>query len=228
MAALAVVPPTNTNIPTFESRLEMAKQLGAKEGEGSNSQAQFVMMCIEGGYLGSLSCDPNKHGIKRCDADLLCEAYVLARGKQSRFDRKSKSGRKFVSITNKCIRFGSTPKWGRGQPMQTVQEFSEHWSNLRKQGLKNLDDYNNAMMRFATAQLRSDSLLDDETRNAFAYKSAPGTKSVAEVLEDMRKTAQKLMVGKVASCDGVDDSAEVKAVIASITKRLTDIAKNGK
>lgn len=225
-----VVQPAKSNAPTFESLIQNAKDLGQQAGLGKDTQIKFAMLVIEGAYLGTLSLDPNKHGIGQRDGKLLAEAYVKAQQGAVTFDAKSDKSRKLISNIDKCIKLGSTPKWGRGQPMQTVQELVEHRQKLRKDPAtaKKLDDAFNMLMRFATVQLRNERLLDDETRNAFAFRPVSGLKSVSEVIEGVRKTVQRLASGKLQSCDSSYDTKETQAIVAACTKILTDLAKAGK
>lgn len=219
-----------SNAPSFDSILQVAKELGEQAGKGKDTQIKFWLAIVEGAYLGTLSLDPGKHGVGRDDATVVSEAYVKAQQGAVIFDAKADKSRKLISNNRKGIKFGGSPKYGRGQPMQTLQELVEHRQKLRKipAEAKKLDDAMNMCLRYATAQLKLDTLMDDADRNAFAYRAVSEVRTTVEVLESIRKTARKLMEGKLQNCDGSDTSPEVKAVIDNITKRLTNIAKGAK
>jgi len=216
-----------SNAPSFDSMMALATDLGDQAGKGKDTQIKFALAVIDAAYLGTLSLDKNKHGLDKRDGKLLAEAYVKAQQGSVIFDAKSDKARKLVSNIDKCIRLGSNPKWGRGQPMQTVQELVEYRQTLRKDPAtaKKLDDAFNMLMRFATAQLKSDTLLPDDERNAFAYRTATEVRTTTEVLEGIKKLAMRLTEGKVSNCDGYDNSVEVQGIVNLAKKRLADIAK---
>jgi hypothetical protein len=215
-----VTTPPKSNTPTYDSLLQVAKDLGVQSGMGKDTQIKFDLTLIEGAYLGTLSLDPDRHGTGRDDGTTLAEAYTRARQGATAFDAKSDAGRKQVSNTRKCIKLGSNPKWGRGQPMQTVQEFVRYWQDCRKDPAKakKLDDVHNALMRFATAQLKSDQLIPDDERNRFAFKTEKDEKTEMEKLDDIRKAIKKTG----------DQSVQIKAAYDQITLRITNIVKGVK
>lgn len=213
----ANVTPIRPNTPSFDSLMQTAAELGAKSGQSKDAQIQFDLCVIEGAFLGALSLEADKHGKGIDDATKLSEAYVKSRNKTAIFDAKADSMRKLCSTTRKCVKAGVSPKYGRGQPMQTVQEFVNYWRQQRQipAEAKKLDDIHNALMRFLTAQLKSNSLLPDIERNRFAYKNAKDPKSEVDMLEDARKKLRK----------SGDLSQQVKDAIDNITLRLANIAK---
>jgi hypothetical protein len=120
-----------------------------------------------------------------------------------------------------------TPKWGVGQPKGVINDLLALRQTLRKDpaNAKKLDDAHNTLMRFGTAQLRSDTLLDSDELKAFCFKKEADPRTAEEVLEAARKTFGKLKVGKISNCPDADNSPEVEAIIKLIGKRLTTIAK---
>lgn len=227
MTATAPTTPVGTNAPTFNDLLTKAIDLGTQAGQGKDTQIKFDLLTIEAAYLGTLSLDADKHGKDRRDGIVLAEAYVKAQGTATTFDAKADKSRKLISNIDKCIKLGSNPKWGQGQPLQSVNELLTFRQGLRKDPAqaKKLDDAHNMLMRYATAQLKSDTLIDGTERNAFAFKKDPEERSVEDVLEGIRNTANKLKAGKIAHCPALDNSPEVQAIINAVTKRLTAIAK---
>jgi hypothetical protein len=225
---MTTVQPQGQNAPTFESLLAVATDLGTQAGQGTDTQIKFDLKILEGAYLGTLSLDPNKHGQDRRDGIVLAEAYVKAQTGATQFNAKAPAGRKMISNVDKMIRLGSTPKWGQGEPLQNVNALVTFRQGQRKDPAKSkkLDDAHNMLMRYATAQLRSDTLIDGDALKAFAFRREPEERTVEEVLEGIRKTANRLKDGKLPHVAGSDNSAEVQAIINACTKRLTTIAKS--
>lgn len=223
----STAPVGTTNAPTFNDLLVKATDLGTQAGQGKDTQIKFDLLTIEAAYLGTLSLDPNKHGTDRRDGIVLAEAYVKAQGTATQFDAKSDKSRKLISNVDKCIKLGSNPKWGQGQPLQNVNELLTFRQTKRRDPAqaKKLDDAHNMLMRYATAQLKSDTLIDGDPRDAFAFKKDPEEVTVEDVLESIRKKANALKSGKVPHLPSLDNSAEVQTIINACTKRLTAIAK---
>jgi hypothetical protein len=226
-ATTTTTTPKNTNAPTFADLMATAKQLGEQCGKGKDTQIQFDLAVIEGAYLGALSLDADKHGKGRNDATVLAEQYVRATQGAVIFDAKADKSRKQVSNVQKCIKVGANPKWGRGQPMQFVQEFIEFRQKVRSKDPsalkkapngkteKDLDDAHNGLMRLLTRQQKEDRLLSDDERNSYAFKTDKSEKSETEQLEAARKSLRK----------SNDQSVQIKNAIDSITLRLANIAK---
>lgn len=219
--------PLATNAPTFESLLAVATELGMQAGQGQDTQIKFDLKVIEGAYLGSLDTQPDKHGKGRRDGMVLAEAYVKARQGSVIFDAKVDKSRKLISNVDKCIKLGGNPKWGVGQPLQNVNELITFRQQERKDPTKakRLDDAHNMLMRYATAQLKSDTLIDGEALHAYAYKQDPNEVMVEDVLEAIRKKAMALQKGQIAHCNGVLNTPEVQKIVEMCTKGLTAIAK---
>lgn len=213
-----------SNTQTFEELCQQAEALGADKGKGSDAQVKYAMMAFEGGYHGRLDLDPNKHGNERRDGMILAERYVKGRTGSTVFDTKTDSARKLISCTDKMIRLGGTPKWGAGQPLQNVNDLMTFRQREKKAG-KKVDDAFNTLMRYATAQLRSETLIEGDELHSFVYKREAGQRDAVDVLESIRKIAHQLQAGKVSNCPDVDTSPEIKQIISACTKRIVAITK---
>lgn len=216
-----------TNQLTFTDLLKVATDLGTQAGQGRDVQIKFDLKIIEAAYLGALDLDEHKHGGDKDDATKLSEAYVLAQGSATVFDAKAANQRKLISNVRKGIKLGMWPKGGTGEPLATVNALITLRQNMRKDpnNAKKLDDAHNTLMRYATAQLKRDQLIDEAELKTFCFKNEPDQRTAEEVLEAIRKTANNLRAGKVNNCPDLDNSGEVQAIINACTKRLTAIAK---
>lgn len=218
--------PTATQGPKFEDLLAKAKEYGADRAQGADAQVKFALMVMEAGYLGTVDLTPHKHGQNRRDGMVLAETYVRARTGATVFDTKSDSARKLISNLDKCIKLGGDHRWGGSEPMSTVNDLLRFRQSEKKAGSKKLDDAFNTLMRFATAQLKSDTMLTGPALQAFVYRRETEARDAEDVLDSVRKMLTKLTQGKVANCHDADASAEVKAAIKQISTRLTNIAKS--
>ena len=216
-----------SNAPSFDDLLQDMTDLGALAGQGKDVQIKFDLKVASAAYLGTLSLDENKHGKEIDDACRLTEAYWKAQNGAVIFDAKAGNQRKTISTTRKMIKLGTCPKWGVGQPMTALNDLVSMRQTLRKDPAqaKKLDDAHNMVMRWATLQLKRDTIMDDAELKEYCFKSDPEARTGEEVLEAIRKMANKLKVGKVSNCPDLDCSPEVQTIINSCTKRLVAIAK---
>lgn len=219
-----MTPTTTTNAPTFNDLLASCTKLGEQAGKGKDVQIKFDLKLIEAAYLGALSLDENKHGPARDDATVLSEAYWRAQNGAVIFDAKAPNQRKTISNARKDIKLGSCPKWGVGEPMGTVNKLVSLRLDLKKKNVK-VDDAHNSLMRYATAQLKRDTLMDEDELRTYCVKADPDARTAEDVFEAIRKTINKLMIGKVSNCSDLDNSPEAQAIKNACTKRLTAIAK---
>lgn len=224
MSTVLQAVPQPTNAPTFTELLAAVTDLGEQAGKGKDVQIKFDLKVMEAAYAGSLSLDANKHGKDADDATKLSEAYWKAQQGAVVFDAKADNQRKTISTTRKMIKLGSCPKWGVGEPMGRVNDLMTMRQSLKKKNQK-VDDAHNTLMRFATAQLKLDTLMDDNMLQTFCLKRVVEARTAEEVLEALRKTANNLKEGKVSNCPDMDSSAEVQSIINACTKRLAAIAK---
>lgn len=223
-------PQPKSNHASFEELMHDAKVLGEQAGKGKDTQIKFALMLTKAAYHKTLDTNPDKHGVGIDDATMMAQTYVKAQQGAVIFDAKADKSRKLVSNVRKCLKLGSMTSLGRGQPMQAIEELVEYRQKLRKDpaAAKKLDDAFNMLMRYATVQIKSNQLLPDDERNAFAFRVVSDVKTPVEVLEATRRTLIKLTEGKVANCDGLDNSPEVRACISQINARLINIAKGAK
>lgn len=216
------------NSTPFDILLSQAEELGKQAGRGRDTQIRFDQIVFEQGYKGNIDLAANKHGDGVDDAAKLAEAYVRAQQGAIQWDAKAPNQRRLISNVRKCIKLGGNPKWGQGQPLTVVNDLLALRQQMRKDPAKakKLDDAHNTFMRFATAQLKSDVLLDDPaTLGSFCVKHEREPRTGEEVLDSIRKMANNLKNGKVANCADLDNSPEVMAIINSCNKRLSAIAK---
>lgn len=220
-------PPATPNTMSFNDLLNDAVMLATNEGNGKDAQVKFDLRLVEAAFLGVLDQSPDKHGKGMDDATALSEAYVKARGSAIVFDTKAGNVRKLVSTTRKCIKLGMWPKGGNGEPLQTVNNLVSMRQTFRKDPTKakKLDDAHNMLMRYATQQLKRDTLIDGDELRAFCFKSETDPRTGEEVLESIRDTAIKLSKGKIANCADLDNSPEITAIVTACNKRLSAIAK---
>jgi hypothetical protein len=221
MQTATVTPIANTpksNSLTLDEILAFADTLGELEGKGAETSIQFALKLVEGAYHGTLDLKLNKHGADRDDAVHVSERFFKARNKAKVFSTKSRSIQKMVSDHRKMIKLGGAPNFGRGQPMQSVNEFCNHIQGLQAKNTKGLDDAYNALKRFATAQLKAPTLLTDDVRNAFAFKNAKGEPTEMEKLIAIRKALDKTG----------DKSTEIVNAKHQITLRITAIVKGSR
>lgn len=215
------------NAPTFQSLVEAATALGVDAGKGIDVQVKFDMKVAEAAYMGALDIAPNKHADGVDDAQRLAEVYSRARGTTVVFDAKAGNQRKLSSNLRKMIRLGMSPKYGMGQPLQNLNDLLNYRQSLRKDPVqsKKLDDAHNMLMRYATQQLKRDTLITGQELQSFAFRRDPAVRSAEDVIESIRKLALNLKQGKISNCPDADTSPEINAIVASATKRLSAIAK---
>jgi hypothetical protein len=226
MTILQPVAP-QSNAPSFDDLLASAAELGTQAGQGGDVQIKFDLKLCEAAYLGTLTLDAHKHGKDLDDATQLSSAYWKARNGAVIFDAKADKQRKTISNARKMIKLGGTPKWGVGEPMSTVNQLISIRQTLRKDPAhcKKLDDAHNTLMRFATAQLKLDTLMDAAQLRTFCFKSETEARTLEDFYDSIRKQANKLKVGKLSNCPELDNSPELQSIINACTKRITAIVK---
>lgn len=215
--------PNKLDMNTLMSR---AKELGEQAGKGSDVQIKFLLSACEGGYHGAVDLTKGKNGNAEIDdAVLLSEAYYKARSGSTMFDAKADNQQKLISTVRTSIKLGQWPKGGQGEPLATVHKLINMFQQARKDPIqrKGLQDAANAFLSYARAQLKADTLIDDdEGLKQFLRKPSREKATAEERVEAVRNALQNLIKGK----DGVQDaSAEVRAAAQSLTDRLVKIAK---
>lgn len=225
MTAPAQAVSNKPNLPTLDSLLTVAKELGEQAGKGKDTQIKFLLKTCEAAFLGVLDNDANKHGDKVDDATKLTEAYVKAQTGATIFDSKAPNQRKTISCTRTSIKLGMWPKGGVGEPLTTVNDFITERTKLRKDPAtaKKLDDAANAFLRFARAQIKMDRIMTVDEYRSFLFKTEPEAQTVEDFWIALRKRMQNLKAGKGANALQ-DTATQVDAVISAANVRLTAIA----
>ena len=216
-----------TNKPTLQDIEARVDQLGEDYGKGKDTQVKFTMQMIEGAYHGVLDLNHSKHGAERDDATVLTERYVKKQTGASMFDAKAPNQRKAISCARTGIKLGGWPKGGNGEPIATVNNFVTEWVKLRKNpGMAGkLNDANNALLAFARAQLKRDTLIDDSEFPQFFFKTAPTDATVEEIIASTVKRLDKLIDGSAANGTAQCKTVHVLNARDNLRKELADIAK---
>jgi len=226
MTTIQPAPVPIQNKPTFADMEAVATSLGADAGKGKDTQIKVLLKMVEGGYHGILDLAPNKHGTDVDDATKLGEAYVKASSQAVVFDVKAPNQRKLCSTLRTGIKLGGWPKGGNGEPLATVNNLMTIRQKLKQNPVeaKKLDDAANTLMKYARAQLKSDSLLDDAQLKEFCYKPGKNLPTAEDIIEGMAKQLDKLVTGTAADGTAQDNSVEVRDARAALRKRLAAIA----
>jgi hypothetical protein len=217
-----------SNLPKLNQLLADMEQLGEQHALGADWQVKFDLKLLEAANAGVLDLTKDKHGDGIDDAIKASEAYAKGRNKAVIFDHKEAKQRKLASTSRLMIRLGGSPKWGVQEPMATVNQLLTIRQNLRKTANKGtrLDDAHNTLMRFAREQLKKDTMIaGDDALKAFCYRADSEPRTADDWMRQVLKQAIALSTGKLSNCPDLDNSAELKAVIANLNKRLTAIAK---
>ena len=219
--------PGNTgNTITFQDLLDTATQLGQEAGKGRDTQIKFLLKAVEGGYHNVLDLSANKHGTDVDDAQKLSEVYVKAHQGAVVFDAKAANQRKLISTVRTSIKLGSWPKGGNGEPMATVNNLMTMRQKLRQNPVeaKKLDDAANTLLKYARAQLKRDTLIDDAELKEFCYKAGKNLPTAEDIIESMVKQLDKLIDGSAAQSTAQDNSSEIRQARQEMRKRLSAIA----
>ena len=218
--------PTPNHI-TVQDLMDVAKDLGNQSGKSADAQIKFLLKVVEGGYHNAVDLVRNKHGQDIDDATKLGEAYVNTRQAGVVFDAKAPNQQKLISYVRKTIEIGQWPKGGVGEPLQTINNLMTMRQKLRQipAEVKKLDDAANTLLKYARAQLKRDTLIDDAELRTFCFKSKKkDAKTSEERVVEYRKMLDKLIKGDLP--DGAQDSSsDVIAARDALTSRLIDIAK---
>lgn len=216
---------SGSNQHTLQGLLQRATDLGEQAGKGKDTQIKMLLSLVEGAYHGCVDLLPNKHGTEIDDATKLAEAYAKAQGTATQFDHKAGNNRKLISTFRTSIKLGGWPKGGNGEPLQTVDNLIMHRQKLRRDPTvdkKKLDDAANTLMRYARAQLRSNTLIEGDELFNMCYKPTKDQPTAEERVESLRNSVKSLMDGK----NGIrDNSPKVRDAMQALTDRLIEIAK---
>lgn len=220
-------PQLQSNKLTLDQLMAKATELGEQAGKGRDTQIKFLLSCCEGGYHNAVDLIANKHGQDVDDATRLAEAYVKAQGTATVFDAKAPNQRKLISTLRTSIKLGQWPKGGVGEPLATVNNLMQHRQKLRRDPTicKKLDDAANVFLKYARTQLKRDTLIEGQELFDMCMKKERDLPTATDIVENIRGQLQKLINGEAAQNTAQDNSAEVRAAMSALTKRLTDIAK---
>jgi hypothetical protein len=216
-----------SNTIPFAELLSVATELGKQAGQGRDVQIKFDLKVLEAALHGALDIAPNKHGPDVDDATKLAEAYVLAQGSATIFDAKAPNQRKLRSNITKMIRLGMWPKAGGDTVWQSANNLMATRQSFRKDpiGSRRLEDAHNCLMRYATRQLKRDSVIGDDEFETFCFKAERRPRTAEQVIKAVRKTLYNLKIGKAANCREFDNSQELQDTIDLCTRRLAMIGK---
>lgn len=220
-------PPAGGNKISFADLVKVAQDLGADAGKGKDTQIKFLLKMVEGGYHGVLDTASNKHGTDVDDATKLAEEYVKSQQGAVIFDAKAPNQRKLISCLRTGIKLGGWPKGGNGEPLATVNNLMSTRQQLRRNPAvaKKLDDAANTLLKYARAQLKRDTLIDDEDElKEFCFKGDKELATAEELIEKMAKQLDKLIAGEASQNTAQDNSPEVRAAKDALRKRLAAIA----
>jgi hypothetical protein len=223
--ATAQVP--GSNVPKFQELLTVAQELGAKDAAGKDVQVMWDLKVLEAANSGALDLTKDKHGKDVDDATKLAEAYFKGRNATVIFDHKEPKQKKLCSTTRTMIKLGGSPKYGTGEPMQTVNALVTLRQNLRKTAGKGkkLDDAHNMLLRFARAQLKLDTVISDpDELKSFCFKPESEARTVKDWFNKVLKDATALRQGKLSNCQDSDQSPQITAIINAANARLKAIA----
>ena len=214
------------NQPTFDDLLQKATELGDQAGKGADTQVKFLLAAVEGGYHGSVDLAKNKHSIEIDDARKLAEAYYKARTGAVIFDAKADNQQKLMSTVRTAIRLGAWPKGGNGEPLATVNNLMTIRQGLKKNPAtaKKLDDAANTLMKYARAQLKRDTLMDDNELRDLCFRKTPDPATAEEIIERMSKQLDKLIDGSAAGGNAQCSSPRIMNARQELRKELSAIA----
>jgi hypothetical protein len=173
--------------------MEVAKTLGEQAGYAKDTQIKSLLKCCEAAYHGVLTTQKNKHGQDIDDATKYAEAYFKARNGSVVFDPKADNQQKLASTIRTAIKLGSSPKFGNGEPINTVNNLMDIYQKEKKLG--KVDSADNVFLKFARAQLASDLILDDEELRSFCFKKPKQEATLEEYIESTVKRLDKLKTG---------------------------------
>lgn len=216
--------PNGLTMPQLE---QIAQDLGTECGRGKDTQIKFLLKITEAAFHGAIDLVPMKHGKVADDAEHLAEIYVKAQSGATHFDAKAANQRKTISCMRTCIRLGMWPKGGPAEPMTTVNNLMAERGRMKANPIqaKVLDDAANTLLRFARAQLKSDTLIDNAELGDFCRKPPAQMATAQGILEGVETTLKNLIAGKSSHGTAMDDSPAVKQALRSIKARLDDIKK---
>lgn len=212
---------------SFADLEKVAQDLGEQAGRGKDTQIKFLLKAVEGGYHGAIDLTSNKHGTDVDDATKLSEIYAKAHSGAVVFDAKAPNQRKLISTVRTSIKLGSWPKGGNGEPLATVNNLMTIRQKMKQNPAeaKTLDDAANTLLKYARAQLKRDTLIDDAELKEFCIRPGQELATAEEIIEKMAKQLDKLISGEASHSTAQDKSNEIVDARHKLRQRLAAIAK---
>jgi hypothetical protein len=212
-----------TNKLTFDGLKAEATVLGGAAGAGKDGYVKLLIRIAEAAYHGGIDLTPHKHGTGRDDTFEVIAAYAKAKGIASSFKGKADNERKLLSNGRKMGKVGQLTTLGPNQPLTTIGDLMLKRNKRFLADPKTTDDAANSLLRWATAQLRSTSLIEGDSLEAFCRKTVKDDKTAKAILKQAKKMIEKLG----------DTSQEIRDATTSITRRinaitLAEVAENQK
>lgn len=209
-----------TNTLTVKDIEEAAVSLGAEHGKGKDTQVRFMLKLVEAAYFNVVDLTKSKHGTAD-DAEHYASMYHRASGQSTTFDTKDNNTQKLISCLRTCVKLGSWPKGGNGEPIATVNNLMTIRQKLRKDPTtkKNVEDAANVLLKYARAQLKRDLLIEEAELRQMCFKNVKEAKGETQIIEDMRRKLQRLKTGR----GGVQASQPVH--ITAAINALSDALK---
>lgn len=181
---------------TFEEVLATARELGGQEGAGRDVLIKSLLKCCEAGYHGIMSLQKNAHGPGEDDAVVFAREYFTARNAATVFDPKADNQQKLISTIRTAVRLGGSPKFGVGEPIATVNNLMSIYRKEKAASKGKVDSADNVFLKFARAQLASDTLYAGDDLKSFCYKKAKKEMTVEDYIDATVKRLDKLISGE--------------------------------
>lgn len=215
-----------SNAPTFETIRKEIKSFGEDAGRGADGYVKMLVRLMEGAYHGALDLTKDKHGTGVDDAMALVGDYNVYRGNTTMFKGKNDKERKALSNGRKAIKLGACTRFGAGQPLAAVNDLMNRRNKLFSKDANGTDDAANTFLKFATAQLKSDTLIDGDSLDQFCRKSRGATREDKAIIRSCIKQLQKLGTPVPELKQGVDQLIRaVNAIsIAEVAAKQQDAA----
>ena len=218
-APQAATGPQLSNVPDLNYYREKAKQLGTLAGQGKNCYHTMLTDCLKGGFVNALTFDP-RQGEDEGDQAKLASDYATAQGLANSADPKAPNMRKIKSEIGLAIKTGGNPRFSGNEPVEISDKLVARHDALKRKQVQGLLDKSNMLLRF-WRHINNDKhgIPSESDLDAFCYKAASRPMTAERVIGMCLRTLEKLSVGKLANCNDMDDSKDVKDAVASLRKR---------
>lgn len=218
------VPGPGHNDP-FQKLKDTFRTLGETVGKAADARVKFLIATADAAYQQQVDLKPSKHGTDRDDAAVLLEEYRAGRTKATVFDVRDPNISKEISCARAMIKFGSMTKFGPGQPVGTMNDFLTGYSRSRKNpsDAARMVDASNALLSFARAHQRRDTLMTEAEMQEFFFEKPKQSKTSLQYLQTQRKNLQNLFEGKAANGAACDNDPLIEQSIKLLDKRIKAI-----